>query len=230
MAAVPKEGSLVVPIWAASPRTGLDRGVSNHNTEGDRLKQELIKYNAMAQHTGTWLRGYHWNIVGCGTYREPVSEVGAQALMKRFMERLARKLRTPVPYFAALERRYSGCGHSPIPAHWHFLAASSQPAGMKGLAQDLWRELFGDAKIDYYDSSKPGTYYVCKLAANPNCTILAGGIEKLVYRGPADLIAAAQCDPYVPDHLKNKVFGEFLRIRPGENLALQPFAQTLEAL
>jgi len=168
---------------------------------------------------GTWLLGYEWSIIGCGTYREPVGEAGAQALMKRFMERLGRKLRTPVPYFAALERRYSGCGHSEIPIHWHFLAASAQPAAMSTMAENLWKEMHGDAKVEEYDPMKPGAYYVCKLAVNPNSVILPEHLDKLAYHGPTDLLAAAQKDPYVPDHLKHKALGEYLRIRPEQKLA-----------
>ena len=63
--------------------------------------KRLVNYNATAQHTGTWLRGYDWNIYGCGTYRQAESEVHAQALMKRFMERLERKLHAPVSFYAS---------------------------------------------------------------------------------------------------------------------------------
>src|ERR1700689_2878568 len=101
------------------------------------MNTQLIKYDAAAQHTGTWLSGYDSNVFGFGTYREPVSEVRAQALVKRFFARLARKLHTPVSYFAALERRFSGCGHSPVPVHWHVLVAAPEPTGMAGVAERL---------------------------------------------------------------------------------------------
>ena len=67
------------------------------------MQTPLITYNAVAQHIGSWFSGYDWDVYGCGTYREPVSEMRAQALMKRFIERLTRRLRTPVSYFAALK-------------------------------------------------------------------------------------------------------------------------------
>ena len=172
----------------------------------------LVKYNAMAQHMGTWLKGFDWNIYGCGTYRNPVSETYAQALMKRFMEHLNRQLRTRVTYFAALERRYSGCGYSPIPVHWHFLAVSDRSESMAALAKDLWEEKFGNAEIERYDPTKDGAYYVCKLATHPNGLTVINNLDRLEYRGPSDLIAATYSDPYVPDHLKGKVFGEYLRM------------------
>lgn len=98
----------------------------------------LKTYNAPQQHWGTFLSGYDWDIYGCGTYREPVSEPAAEALMKRFMEKLGKKLRTPVSFFAVLERRYSGCGMPPTPLHWHFLATSTYSQSFADIAQNLW--------------------------------------------------------------------------------------------
>ena len=172
--------------------------------------RRLVKYDAMAQHTGTWLRGYEWNIYGCGTYRQPESEMHAQALMKRFMERLQRKMHAPVSYFAAMERRYSGCGDSPIAVHWHFLAASVSNEAMAPMAESLWQELFGNAKIDSYDPRGQAAYYVCKLVAHPNGLIVSRNLDQMVYHGPTDLLAAAEANPYVPARLKDRVFGQYL--------------------
>jgi hypothetical protein len=85
------------------------------------------------------------------------------------------------------------------------------------VAERLWRDLFGHANVEPYDSSLNGAYYASKLVPHQNCTILDGGMERLNYNGPADLIAAAQVNPYVPDHLKDKVFGEYLRVRPSKS-------------
>lgn len=171
---------------------------------------QLKTYNPMTQHMGTWLLGYDWNIYGCGTYSDPVNVTLAQALMKRFIERLDHKLRAPISYFAALELRYSGCGLSPIPVHWHFLAGCARSEGMASIAQQLWEDRFGNAKIERYDKTKPGTFYVCKLANHPNGTILFNNLDHLRYDGPSDLLAAAAKNPYVPDRLKDKVFGQYL--------------------
>jgi hypothetical protein len=173
----------------------------------------LVNYDAMAQHTGTWLSGYNWNIYGCGTYRQPECEARAEALMKRFMERLERKLHAPVPYYAALERRYSGCGFSPIPVHWHFLAASVSSEAMVSIATDLWEGSFGNAKIDSYDSDRPAAFYVSKLVSHQNGSVLAGKLDQLDYHGPSDLLAAAAENPYVPAHLKDRAFGQYLVVR-----------------
>jgi hypothetical protein len=180
----------------------------------------LVTYSPMAQHWGTYLAGFEWNIYGCGTYRQPVSEPYAEALLKRFMERLGRKQHCRVSYFAALERRYSGCGMSPIPLHWHFLAAGKDSSAMDQVAQNLWTEQFGDAKIEVYDPSRDGAYYVCKLVGHWNSTFLQGNLHLLRNHGPSDLIAAARNNTYVPDHLKDKVFGEYLRVEYWPNRAV----------
>src|SRR4051794_23150753 len=98
----------------------------------------LKNYNPVVQQTGTWLEGYPWTLSGCGTFRVPTTPKYAEALMKRFMEKLRRRLKVSVSYFAALERRYSGCGLSPIPLHWHFLAACGVQDDAAGTAQRLW--------------------------------------------------------------------------------------------
>lgn len=173
----------------------------------------LMTYDAAQQHWGTYLAGFEWNIYGCGTYREPVSAPRAAALMKRYMERLSRKLKTPLSFFAALERRYSGCGMSPIPVHWHFLAASDLSSRMREIATDLWTEKFGDAKVDTYDPAENGAFYVSKLAGHPNGEFLFGNMDLRRYHGPADIIAAAHSNPYVPNNLKDKVHGKYLVVR-----------------
>jgi hypothetical protein len=115
--------------------------------------------------------------------------------------------------FMPLERRYSGCGFSPIPVHWHFLAASVSSAAMAPIATDLWEQLFGNAKIEYYDKEKPGAFYVSKLVSHQNGLILHGKLDQLEYRGPSDLLAAAAGDPYVPARLNDRVFGDYLVLR-----------------
>lgn len=173
----------------------------------------LMTYNAAQQHWGTYLQGFDWSIYGCGTYREPVSAVRAEALMKRYMERLSRKMKTPISYFAGLEQRLSGCGMSPIPVHWHFLATCDPDYGLSEVAQALWTEKFGDAKIEAYDPVRNGAFYVSKLAGHANGDFTFGNMDMLTYRGPSDLIAAAHANPYVPNHLKEKVHGQYLAVR-----------------
>jgi hypothetical protein len=173
----------------------------------------LVGYNAGVQHYGEWLRGYDWQIYGCGTYRSPVNEVQARAYLKRFFERLEKRIRATVGYFASMERRYSGCGMSPIPIHWHFLAASENrdPSFVASTAQALWKDKFGDAKIDPYDPSGDAAFYVAKSAMLSHCSMEWKPQPFLDYQGPADLLESAAENPYVPDHLKNRVVENFLR-------------------
>jgi hypothetical protein len=132
--------------------------------------------------------------------------------MKRFIERLERKMHGPVWYFAALERRHSGCGDSPIPVHWHFLAASADGNGMRSLAESIWTEKFGNAKIEAYDENGQAAYYVSKLVSHHNGMILSN-LDAMEYRGPTDLLTIAATDPYIPTHLRDKVFGRYLAVR-----------------
>ena len=171
----------------------------------------LVNYDAVAQHYGTWIRGYHWDIYGCLTYSQPQSRKSAEALLKRFFDRLRKRLGTSVSYFAALEGRLSGCGHSDIRLHWHFVAASDQSEGMATIANHLWQ--FGNSKIERYDPHQEGSYYLSKLAAHPNGDILFDNLERMEFRGPSDLIAAANANPYVPEHLKGKASGQYLVVR-----------------
>jgi hypothetical protein len=174
-------------------------------------EKRLTKFNAARQHWGTYLQGFSWDIYGCGTYREPVSEVRAEMLLRRYMENLSKKLRCKVHYFAALERRYSGCGMSPVPVHWHFLAASTT-SNMSNVAEALWNRMFGISQVESYDESKNGAFYIVKCVSDQNGTFLISD-DLAAYHGPSDLIASAHENDYVPNHLKDRVFGEYLVVR-----------------
>ncbi|MDR3727906.1 MAG: hypothetical protein P4K86_12775 [Terracidiphilus sp.] len=173
----------------------------------------LVNYDAGAQHYGEWLRGYDWQIYGCGTFRTPVNEVQARAYLKRFFERLEKRIRSTVGYFASMERRYSGCGMSPIPIHWHFLAASEtrDPGFVATAAQALWKDKFGDAKIGPYDESRDATFYVAKCVMLPHCSTEMRFPPFLAYHGSSDLLQAATRNPFVPEHLKDRASGSYLR-------------------
>jgi len=173
--------------------------------------KRMVEYHPLAQHYGAWLEGYDWKIYGCGTFRRPECDARAQALGKRFFERLERRLHTPVTYAAVMERRYSGCGLPSIAPHWHFLAASETPVEQMWLGADLiWKRHFGDALILPYDPEGDGAFYVAKLAWHENGVLAVRNLDRLEYHGPADLLEAARANPYVPDQLKDKVFGEYL--------------------
>jgi hypothetical protein len=185
----------------------------NMNNLVSKAPGRLVGYNAGAQHYGEWLRGYDWQIYGCGTYSTPVNERQAHAFLKRFFERLRKRIRASVGFYAALEQRYSGCGMSPIPLHWHFLAASTHEnaALVAEAAQDLWSGKFGNSKIDEYDATGNASFYVAKCAMLPHCSSEVSFPPFLAYHGPADLLQAAAESPFVPEHLKNRAPGTYLR-------------------
>ncbi len=172
---------------------------------------ELMTYDATQQHYGAWLSGYDWDVYGCGTYREPKSEVRAQILLKRFMEKLGRKVHAQVSYVAALERRYSGLGGCPL--HWHFVAAGGPKGDIAAVGQELWWKHFGNAKIEPYDPGFDGAFYICKTAADAEGLLEMRNLDRLSYHGPSDLIESAHGNAYVPEHLKDKVFGQYLVVR-----------------
>jgi len=165
----------------------------------------LITYNATAQHYGEWLRGYDWQIYGCGTFRNSVNERQASAFLKRFFERLEKRVRASIGHCAALEHRYSGLGMSPIPLHWHFLAASNgkDAADLASAGQVLWQELFGNAKIDPYDPAGNAAYYVAKTASLPHCAMEYHILPFVADSEISDTSVAIQQNPYVAQHLKH---------------------------
>jgi hypothetical protein len=183
---------------------------------GDHLMNSSrpVTYNATAQHWGEYLRGYDWAIYGTGTFRRPDLGVsGATAYLKRYFEQVDKATRSRIPYFAALERRRSGCGMPGINPHWHFLAAGDDPQSLARTAETVWFRNFGDAKVGIYDLTRPAAFYVAKLAGHPNGEFQFKNLELLEYRGPQDLLAAAHDNDYVPAHLKDRVFGEYLAVR-----------------
>lgn len=87
---------------------------------------------------------------------------------------------------------------------------------MAGTAQVTWQELFGNALIKPYDPRDPehdAVYYVAKLAAHQNCNLTVRNLDLLEYCGLSDLLPEAANNPYVPDRLKSRVFGEYLVMR-----------------
>ncbi len=176
----------------------------------------LITYDAVQQHYGTWLLGYPWEIYGTGTYRDAVSASRADVLFKRFTERLGQRLHRKVSYVAYLERnpnRHPGLGMSPSHYHWHYLAAAQGVVDLATAADEIWSKLFGNAKVEPFRADSNGTYYVSKGVSDPDSHWRMGGLDYLEYAGCTDLLGAAKLDDSVPDHLKEKVFGKYLRVR-----------------
>lgn len=181
------------------------------------MVDRLMTYNAAAQHYGTWISGYPWTLYGCGTFRSGALRADNSGAAERsvniYFKRLEDRMHGPVPHVGTFERRYSGCGLSPIPLHLHFLAASSEPDRLLAKADQIWTKMFGHCQFEPFNPDENGPHYVAKLFAHDNGEPILGGLATLDYRGPADLLEAAGHNPYVPDHLKWKTHGEYLVVR-----------------
>jgi hypothetical protein len=181
----------------------------------------LKTYHVSSQQYGAFFSGFEWQIFGCGTFRHQVSAEVAEASMRGFLSRLERSLGDcPVASIAVLERRISGCGSSGTHLHWHFLAAAPcqyQSLMFKG-ALSIWSTHYGDAKIDIYDSRRPGAHYMAKTAALGDFNYLIHNLFRLRYFGPEDIPSAIREDPYVPQHAKNMVFGSTLRLASSDSI------------
>lgn len=176
----------------------------------------LFSFDARVQQYGLFFAGFPWQLYGCGTYRLTVSAAAAEAHFGIFLDRLSRRLgKSRVSCIAVREHRFSGCGYSPIANHWHFLLASSQhPLELLQAARAVWGERYGDHKMAAYNPAQSGAHYLAKLAGGSRFEFRLQHLDRLAYRGPSDLFAAFQTDPYVPDHVRQRTLGRTLVLRP----------------
>ncbi len=56
----------------------------------------------------------------------------------------------------------------------------------------LWTWSYGDVKIERYDPTRNGAYYIAKLASQSGFDYLLETHDRLDYHGPEDLLAAAK--------------------------------------
>lgn len=66
----------------------------------------------------------------------------------------------------------------------------------------LWTRCYGEVKIDRYDPTRKGAYYIAKLASQSGFDYIFENLDRLEYNGPKDLLAAAKKNPYLPQHVK----------------------------
>ena len=183
-----------------------DRRPSHHS---------LVNFNSTAQDYGEYFAGFPWTLYGCGTYRKKPSIDVANSLLKRYFRDLGKSIGARVAYVAVPERRTSGCGHHPIPLHWHFLAAGPchHTAALLRNGQQLWTDGSGNAAIGLYDRSRPGAHYIAKLAGGQDFNFHLGNLDRLPYLGPHDLFKAAIDNSYVPGHVKGLIRCNTLALR-----------------
>lgn len=178
-------------------------------------RRNLRTFDHSVHAYGTYLRGFAWDLYGCGTYRSRKTQESAKHLFNAYIRRLRRSLKAPVAWFAVHERRTSGCGHPAIALHWHFLAAvpAQHREPLLRAAKLLWETRYGDAMISPYDPEDHGAFYITKLAGGGDFDYICGNLKRLQYGGPADMFSHFQTDPYVPDHVRHRVTGQTLAIR-----------------
>jgi hypothetical protein len=140
----------------------------------------------------------------CGTYQSRTSLDKAASLMKGYMRRLSRIIRARIAYVAVQESRPSGLGHHQIRPHWHFLIACPEhrAAELTRNAIALWTRCYGEVKIDRYDPTRKGAYYIAKLASQSGFDYIFENLDRLEYNGPKDLLAAAKKEPLSSSALK----------------------------
>jgi hypothetical protein len=184
-------------------------------------RPELRTFNHVAQQWGTYLRGFPWQFFCTGTYSHKMSLNQTEVSLRAFFDRLGRGLgrgprRVRVAYVAVRERRTSGLGLPAIAAHWHFMFAVPDWHQTRSaeLAKALWRPHNGKFDIRRYNAEDCATFYVSKLAGGAaEFEPEFDNLGRLAYTGPQDLYQAQQLDPYVPDHVKHRTFGETLVLR-----------------
>jgi hypothetical protein len=176
----------------------------------------LTTYTPTQQHAGDFLRGFSWRLYCTGTFRrQPWDESEALLRLKRSISALRRAMRfgrRQVAFYAALDSKYSGLGNSGVRKHWHFLLACPDHPLLEHVFEQLWFAEHGFTRFIRYCPEDAAAYYINKLIPDGVFQYFEG-LEHLTYSGPSDLIEAARQNPYVPERLKNKVFGKFLVLR-----------------
>ena len=135
--------------------------------------------------------------------------------MKGYVRRLSKGIRARIAHVAVLESRPSGLGHHQIRLHWHFLIGCPEhrAAELTRTAIALWTRCYGDVKTERYDTARKGAYYIAKLASQDGFNYLLETYDRLEYRSPNDLVAAAKKNPYLPPHVKAKTCYDSLVLR-----------------
>jgi hypothetical protein len=164
----------------------------------------LKTFNTTQQQYGDFFAGYAWTIFGCGTFRRKLASQHAISILKMYMRELGITLKARIPYIAVPEYRHSGCGLPAIPLHVHFLAACPPQweETFHVIAGDLWETMAGNSQVVPYDPTRGAAHYIAKLTSSADFEWLDDNLGYLPYTGPSDLIAAAQNNPYVPEHAK----------------------------
>ncbi len=185
--------------------------------------QRLAHFSITQHHYGIFIGKMHWQIYGCGTYKQPRTEGHAKASLHSFLDQLERRLgKTSVACIAALENSTSGLGYSPAHRHWHFLMAAPKrhEDALLRTVPLLWEELCGNCKTEAYDSRRYGASYLAKTVKSAYFDCVMHNLDRLYSAEQPDLFIQQQTDPHFPDHARGLTRGDTLAMRPaGEGRA-----------
>jgi hypothetical protein len=203
-------------LAARSSEDLLNRSVSISRVTPRRYEEQsrLVTFDSTAQAWGEYIGGFEWDLFCCLTFRSRPSRcVGFRMAVTLFRE-CGKAIQSKVSYIAVPEWRTSGCGMPAIPLHWHLLAACP-PQRTDALVDNIRRfwSPHGSSDIRQYDPSQSGAFYLAKTASNVDFDLILGNLDRMTYRGKADLLEQMANNNYVPEHAHYKTPLKTLAVR-----------------
>jgi hypothetical protein len=107
-------------------------------------------------------------VYGCLTFRHSVSDEQADKAFRSFFAVHFLQLAENVGWIRSTERRLSGCSDYGVHLHFHFVMFSQAPLSPARIQAD-WTTLIGNAKCDFYDSTRNGIGYILKMSHQEFC-------------------------------------------------------------
>jgi hypothetical protein len=178
-------------------------------------RKSLETFDHAVQQYGAFFAAYAWQAYCTGTFRTEQGLVAAERRFQRFINMAERKLKSPLGFVAVPDRTTSGLGKSG-PWHWHFLLCGPPhlEAELLMLAKKLWEWLNGNAHVLPYDRDLNGAHYLAKKAGEEHFDYWIKIPDCMKRTAFPDFFLQQQSDPYVPNHVRDKLFGETLVLRP----------------
>jgi hypothetical protein len=176
----------------------------------------LKEYSPVVQHWGTWLTAWDWQVFGTGTFRFEVKEDAALKHMQSFARRFCKQSGVKLGYFASVEGRLSGVDLAGSGTHLHFIGVSNSRSDLIPTMTRLWQEMYGNVDVRQFDPMRSGTFYVAK-HIHSNGGNYAIEHMKAFPRREVSVSQSVRVSAYVPDHLREKTSGTYLRCNEGSS-------------
>lgn len=110
------------------------------------------------------------------TFGRQLSETRGIHLREDFIDSVGRLTHGRVGWVRADEQRWSGCGTTDIPLHFHSLLKYQHVLAPEAVAT-LWKSKAGDAKVESYRSGGGAGYYIAKMFPYEDTHYDLGGLE-----------------------------------------------------